>query len=105
MDRAEILSAIDNIGTCEDEGQRRTLLDSLRDNVNTVFDENENLTKQNNNYVTANENLRQSNMDLFLQLGEKKSKKETTKTDTGIDDDGPEPRKFEDLFNDKGELK
>lgn len=105
MDRNELLTAIDTIGTCEDEGERRGLLDTLRDNINTVFDENENLTQSNETLTTANESLRQCNTDLFLQLGEQKSKKETTKMETGIDNNNPEPRKFENLFNEKGELK
>ena len=104
MDREELLGIITGIGTCEDEGERRTQLDSLRDNINTLFDENEKLIKENTDYATANENLRSANMDLFLQLGEKKSPKEKTKTETGLEQE-PEKRKFEDLFNEKGELK
>lgn len=104
MERNEVLDVINTIGTCEDEGERRTLLDSLRDEINGVYDENENLTNQNNDLVQANESLRSTNMDMFLQLGEQKSKKDIIKNETGSDSE-PEPRKFEDLFNDKGELK
>ena len=104
MERQELLDVINSIGTCEDEGERRTMLDSLRDEINGVYDENENLTEQNNNLVQANESLRSTNMDMFLQLGEQKSKKEVIKNETGSDSES-EPKKFEDLFNDKGELK
>ena len=106
MEREELLARINAIGTCEDEGERRTQLDSFRDDINTLFDENERLQTENENITNANENLRSANMDLFLQLGEQKSKKEITKSETGADPD-PEPqkRKFEDLFNEKGELK
>ena len=104
MDRNELLDVINNIGTCEDEGERRTMLDSLRDEINGVYDENENLTSRNDELVKANENLRSTNMDMFLQLGEQKSKKEVIKNETGSDGE-PETKKFEDLFNEKGELK
>ncbi len=104
MDRQEILDIITNIGTCEDEAQRRQMLDGLRDNINTVFDSNDDLTEQNNNLTAANETLRGVNTDLFLQLGENKSKKEIIESETGTEGE-PEKRKFEDLFNEKGELK
>lgn len=104
MDREELLARINSIGTCEDEAERRTQLDSFRDDINTLFDENERLTTENENFVTANENLRSANMDLFLQLGEKKSPAEKIKSETGEESE-PEKRKFEDLFNEKGELK
>ena len=103
MERQEVQELLNSIGTCEDEGERRNLLDSLRDEINGVYDENDNLAEQNNNLVQANESLRATNMDFFLQLGEQKSKKEVIKNELGSDDE-PEKKKFEDLFNDKGEL-
>lgn len=104
MDRDEILERINNIGTCEDEAQRRTLLDSLRDDINTVFDENQNLTEERDNLTNANESLRACNTDLFLQLGDKK--KSDKVDDTGLEKEDPvEPKKFEDLFDEKGEFK
>lgn len=104
MTREELLELINNIGTCEDEGERRTQLDSLRDDINSLCDDNERLTTENQDFATANESLRSANMELFLQLGEKKSPAEKVKDETGTEPE-PEKRTFENLFDEKGEFK
>lgn len=103
MDKQEYLDRINAIGTCEDEAERLKLLNSLRDDVCNIIDENSQLVEQNNNYVSVNENLRNTNMDLFLQLGEQKSREQVQKNETG-QEPPKEKRTFENLFNNKGEL-
>lgn len=101
MDKATFLSKIQEIGTCEDEATRRTLLTEISDDVSVVYDNNESLKASNDQYIAANERLREANMKLFLQVGE----------DRESEDGPPEKeeekpkRKFEDLFNEKGDLK
>lgn len=101
MDRQEILDTIRNIGTCEDEAERRTMLSDLHDEITTVFENVDSLTENNNALTEANETLRAANTKLFLKVGEDR----TPEDSKGGEDTPPEKRKFENLFNEKGELK
>lgn len=112
MDKNEFLKAIKKIGTTEDITEIRTQLTELSDKVGEVFDSNVTLTEQNSNYQKDidsykedMEKLRSANMKLFLRVGSEKTEQEITKEKTGIDETKIEPRKFEDLFNEKGGLK
>lgn len=110
MEKDEILKVITNIGTCEDDVERRNLLTNLSDNINKVFDEIDTnlnmidtLTEKVNDITEKNKKLRESNMDLFLRVSEG-DKKETDPTGE-VPEDIKEKRKFEDLFDEKGGLK
>ena len=46
-----------------------------------------------------------ANMQLFLRVGANKTEKEIQQDQTGSSDEDKEPRKFEDLFDDKGNIK
>lgn len=105
MDKQEYLDRINAIGSCEDDAERLTLLNNLRDDVCGIIDENEKLTGTNATFVEENEKLRSANMNLFLQLGEQKSKAEQIENNTGEKPEDKEPRKFENLFNEKGFIK
>ena len=99
MTKQEFLDQITEIGKQEDAAQMRTMLATLSDDVSAVYDENENLTKQNQTFAQDNESLRSANMKLFLQVGEQRKQ----------DDPQPEPPKpqkmsFEALFDDKGNI-
>lgn len=102
MDKAEFLNKIKEIGTCEDEATRRTLLTEMGDDVSSVFDRVDSLTVENQSYIDANERLREANMKLFLQVGEDRQP-----ADPNPNEEPPEQpkRKFEDLFNEKGDIK
>lgn len=101
MDKNEFLQAIKEIGTCEDDVQRRTLLTDLQNNVSSVFDDNITLNERNTSLTADNETLRSANMKLFLQVGS-----DDTDAPNGSEVDKPkEKRKFENLFNEKGEIK
>lgn len=103
MDKEQFLEFIKNIGTTEDDAQRRELLTQLSDSMTEIFDNNEKLINENNTYKDDNEKLRSANMQLFLRVGAKSENKKEEKPD-GTQED-PEPRKFEDLFDEKGGIK
>lgn len=102
MDKAEFLNKIKEIGTCEDEATRRTLLTEMSDDVSTLYDRADKLETENKDYIERNEKLRKANMELFLQVGEDRKPNEPNPNE-----EPPEQpkRKFEDLFNEKGDIK
>ena len=101
MTREEMIAHIQNIGTCEDDAQRRTMLGELQQNLEQDYDSFDRTQQENAQYRTDNESLRSANMKLFLQVGGRNPED----TLPG-GDDKPKPKpKFEDLFNEKGELK
>lgn len=106
MDKQNFLDTLSQIGTCEDETQRRDMLATLNKESSTLFDNNAALTSQVESLTTDNENLRAANMKLFLQVGAEKDSAERKKDQTGHEKDEPEKKlKYEDLFNDEGGLK
>lgn len=112
MDKENFIKKIQEIGGCEDEVQRRTLLAEVNTEVSKVYDERDSLNASKQGFEDqikkANEDLetlRKANMDLFLKVGAQKSEAEIKKDTTGIDDKKDEKLKFEDLFNDKGGIK
>lgn len=104
MDRETFLTRIKEIGTIEDIADLRVKLTELSDDVSVLFETNTNLMEENKKYIDDNEKLRQANMQLFLRVGADKTEEEIKKDSTGIEEE-KQPRKFEDLFDDKGNLK
>lgn len=102
MDKETFLNKITEIGTCEDEATRRELLTQLGEDTSSVFDDNAALTERNTQLTEANNTLTEANTKLFLRIGEERA---PGTGDPGSQDPPPEKRKFEDLFNDKGEIK
>lgn len=105
MDKQAFLDKLKSIGTSEDEVERRTMLSELTDEVNRVYDENSTLTESNKSYLEDNEKLRSANMQLFLRVGENKTPEQVNLDTTGVKDEVHEPRRFENLFDEKGGLK
>lgn len=103
MNREEALQYIQEAGTLEDEAERRTRLADLSEGISEVYKENETLQETVKDLEEKNEKLRAANMDLFTRVGIQKTPDE--ELDNGDDEDEPEKRKFENLFNEKGELK
>lgn len=110
MDKNTFLEKIKEIGTCEDDVSRRTMLADLSDAIGQVYDDyanssatinslNETINKNNEDM----EKLRQANMSLFLRVGGEKTVAEVREDTTGVKDEVKEKRKFEDLF--KGDEK
>lgn len=112
MDKVELLKKIKEIGTCEDDVQRRTLVAEVHDEVSNTYAEyetlqtdHETLKTTNKKFEEDNETLRQANMKLFLRVGNDKSEQQQQQDTTGVQKPDESKRKFEDLFNEKGGLK
>lgn len=101
MNREEFTAIVQQIGTTEDEAERRELLAQLSESAGAVFDENTTLTATAEDYRQQNEALRAANMKLFTRLGSDDS----GKPEVSDPDPEPERRKFENLFDEKGRLK
>ena len=101
MDRAEYMQLITNIGTCEDETQRREMLTKLTDEAGNIFTQNEHLTEQNSSLSQQINEVQAANMKLFLQVQDQKG------GSGSIDKPDPpkEKLKFSDLFDEKGAIK
>lgn len=100
MDKQGFIDKITEIGQLEDAAQIRAGLAELTDEVSAVFDSNESLTQQNQQYVEDNESLRSANMRLFLQVGEQRQPEPPAP-------EPPKPQKlsFNDLFDERGNIK
>ena len=106
MDKEEILKKIREAGTVEDDVMRRDILSELEQEISLSFEESETFKTTAEQLKEDNEKLREANMKLFLRVGESKSPEEQLKDGTGIDSEPePEPRKYEELFDEKGGLK
>lgn len=105
MQKQEFLDIITEIGTCDDEVKRRDLLAQLSDEAGKDYDNLATLTETNRTLTSDNETLRSANMKLFLRVGGKEEG-DARKDDTGIDKGKEtEKRSFNNLFNEKGEIK
>lgn len=95
MDKTGFIEKITAIGQLEDAAQMRTALATLTDEVSAVFDSNESLTQQNQQYVQDNELLRNANMELFKQVGEQRKPEPPVP-----EPPKPEKKSFENLLKD-----
>ena len=103
MTKAEFNAAVKSIlDNLSDQAAASESLTKLYDAFSEVSANNEQLNSTNTQLETDNENLRKANLRLFSRLGEQnvsdKEKEEDKEEET-------KPMKFEDLFNEKGELK
>ena len=101
MEKQDLLNRINAIGTCDDETQRRELLAQLREEAEKDYDNMATLAETNKTLTSDNEALRSANMKLFLRVGE-------TKGDNHDGNGNEENKKtltYENLFDEKGELK
>lgn len=100
MNREELSQALTDIGTVTDEAQRRNLITQVTGAVNDLFQTNETLTQANTAFEQQVQQLQGYNMELYLQVqGQKK------KDDPIVQRVEKTPLKFENLFDDKGDLK
>lgn len=111
MDRDTFIKTITDIGTCEDDVERRTMLVSLQDEAGKLYDsidtDKTTINSLNEKIVSKDEEiskLQKHNMDLFLQVGVQKTPEQIRKEETGLETEKPK-RKFEDLFDEKGMIK
>ena len=98
MTRDEVLQQIQQIGTCENEAERRDLLAALQDGITADYDAHATVVAERDRLTGDNEQLRAANMRLFLRIGDHKEERK---------DPGKPAEKLEykNLFNEKGELK
>lgn len=100
MTKEEMIAAIQQVGTCENDTERLTLLSDLQDGLTSDYDSLEAITNERDSLKNDNEDLRRANMKLFLKVGQK-----DTSDDLPQEDEQKEKRKFEDLFDEKGGIK
>lgn len=97
MNKEEIKTKIQEIGTLEDVAEIRGALADFQSILESDYDVHSKTSEELEKAKTDNEKLRTTNMQLFLQVGDKGNQtkqKEPT-----------EKRKFENLFDEKGGLK
>lgn len=104
MEKQDFLNRISEIGTCEDDVQRRELLSALSEEASKDYDNMSTLTETNKNLSSDNEMLRQANMKLFLRVGESKDPDKVKENETGMKEEDKK-LSFDDLFDEKGGIK
>lgn len=101
MEKQDFLNRVTEIGKCDDDVQRRELLTQLSEEASKDYDTIATLTETNKTLTNDNEALRSANMKLFLRVGETK---EGNNSDNSTNNEGSNLT-YENLFNEKGELK
>ena len=102
MEEIPILEKIKEVGSYETAEEMRAGLAELQNGVSEIYDTNAKLTEQHEHDTTEMEAIRQANMRLFTQLGTEKTPAKQAEEQTGLKQEPVERRKFEDLFDDKG---
>ena len=90
MVKDEFIQKIQEIGQCEDDAQRLSMLAELSDEGSKIYDDFDEVSASNKKYIDDNETLRKANMDLFLRVGQKK---DTTPDITNIQKEEKEARR------------
>lgn len=104
MDRDTFLEKIKEVGAFETAEEMRAGLAEIQNGVTEVFDTNNTLKEQHERDTIEMEAIRQANMKLFTQLGTDKTPAKQTEEETGLKQEPVQRRKFEDLYNDKGDF-
>lgn len=97
MTREELLQSLTDLGTIEDPAERRSKIVSISDEIGKVFDSNTKLQGDNQKLQGDNQKLKDYNMELYLQVGSKKPPEKTEPKTPNLS--------YDNLFNEKGELK
>lgn len=104
MDKDTFLEKVKELGSLESAEEMRAGLAELQNGVSDIFDANANLTEQHKQDTIEMEAIRQANMRLFTQLGTDKTPAKQAEEQTGLKQEPVERRKFENLYNDKGDF-
>lgn len=102
MDKETFLTKVQELGQLETPEEMRAGLAELQEGVTDVFDANANLTSQHEADTKEMEAIRQANMKLFTQLGTETTPAKQAEEQTGLKQETVERRKFENLFDNKG---
>ena len=100
MKKEEMLAAFKGIGECSTIEDARAKIVDMQKELEKDYDSHSTIVSENEQLKVDNENLRQANMKLFLQVGGKDKEKPVVP--------GNEPTqdlKYDALFDDKGGLK
>ena len=100
LTKQEFIDRIQAIGTCTDEAERRTMLAELSEDGAAIYDDFDTADTARKTAEADNEKLRAANMKLFLRVGDHQEPDDPAKLDPP-----KEKRKFESLFNEKGDIK
>lgn len=100
LSKDELFAKLTTVGTSEDEAERRVLLTEITEELGSVYDAHDVLTEANTKFAADNKKLQEYNMQLYLKLGS-----QTKQEDKGFQVEETKRLKYEDLFNEKGELK
>ena len=104
MDKDTFLEKIKEVGSMETAEEMRAGLAEIQNGVSEVYDSNITLQEQHEHDTVEMEAIRQANMKLFTQLGTDKTPAKQVEEETGLKQEPVERRKFENLFNDKGDF-
>lgn len=104
MDKETLINKIKEIDSIEDGAERREKLTELTEEVGNIFDTYNTTLEQDQKLKEENEKLIEYNRKLFMKVGMDKTPEQIEKDTTGSDP-MPEPRRYENLFDDKGNLK
>lgn len=104
MDKDAFLEKIKEVGSYETAEEMRAGLAEIQNGVSEVFDSNTSLKEQHEHDTIEMEAIRSANMKLFTQLGTDTTPAKQTEEETGLKQEPVERRKFENLFDDKGDF-
>ena len=104
MDKDTFLAKVKEIGTMGTAEEMRAGLAELQNGVAEVYDNNAKLSEQHEHDTIEMEAIRQANMKLFTQLGTDKTPAKQAEEQTGLKQETVERRKFENLYDDKGDF-
>lgn len=102
MDKDSFEAKIKEIGSMETAEEMRAGLAELQNGVGEIYDANAKLSEQHEHDTIEMEAIRQANMKLFTQLGTEKTPAKQAEEQTGLKQEPVERRKFENLYDDKG---
>lgn len=104
MDKEAFLEKIKEVGSFETAEEMRAGLAEIQNGVSEVYDSNISLKEQHEHDTIEMEAIRSANMKLFTQLGAETTPAKQTEEQTGLKQEPVERRKFENLYNDKGDF-
>lgn len=104
MDKDTFNEKIKEIGSMESIEEVRAGLVELKNGISPLYDTNATLTEQHEADTKEMEAIRQANMKLFTQLGTDTTPAKQVEEQTGLKQEPVERRKFENLFDDKGDF-
>lgn len=98
LSKDEFMAKIQEIGTCEDDVQRKELLTELSGSISEVYDDNDTLSKANKQYEEDNEILRKANNKLWLESTSNSEGEKPTEPEEKPEEKEEKKLSFDDLF-------